>query len=205
MPCFRAPLLTGLILVAAGLPAQAADPPAGTWRASFPIQTQAGQRVVSLLLMFSELDGKWAGDFLDSNLNMKGAEPTLDLTVKDDIVKFTLKFGPNVWSFDGRVSGKRIKGSLDLEQDIVLVDLVPSTLKSLTKDQFAVAKEILDTAELPVDFFNALFPVMSQAAAKKLKPDDVRAYADKAAKMADAYGTRWQRTVAFRLADILAD
>ncbi len=46
---------------------------------------------------------------------------------------------------------------------------------------------------------------MVQASSKKFKPEEVRAYADRAAKMAEAYGTRWQRTVAFRLADILAD
>jgi hypothetical protein len=204
MPRLCVPLLTGLVLLGVALPTHAADPPAGTWRASFPIQTRAGQQVVTLLMMFSESEGKWVADFLDSNLNMKG-DPTLDLTVKDDTVKFTLKFGGNVWTFDGKVAGKRIKGSLDLEGDMVLVDLVPSTLKSLSKDRFAVAKELLDTAEAPVDFFNALFPVITQAAAKKLKADDVRAYADKAAKLAEPYGTRWQRTVAFRLADILAD
>ena len=87
----------------------------------------------------------------------------------------------------------------------MLVELVPSSLKSLTKDQFAVAKESLDIAETPVEFFNSLFPVIQQAAAKKLKAEEVRAYADKAAKQAEAYGPRWQRTVAFRLADLLAD
>ena len=204
MPRSCVPLLTGLVLLASALPVAAADPPAGSWRATFPVQTRAGQQVINLLMMFSESEGKWVADFLDSNLNMKG-DPTIDLTVKDDTVKFTLKFGANTWTFDGKVAGKRIKGSLDLEGDIVLVDLVPSTLKSLSKDRFAVAKELLDTAENPVDFFNALFPVVSQAGAKKLKADDVRALADKAAKMAEPYGTRWQRTVAFRLADILAD
>ena len=69
----------------------------------------------------------------------------MDLTVKDDMVKFALKFGPNNWSFDGKVAGKRIKGSLDLGGDMLLVDLVPSKLKSLTKDKFAAAREALDT------------------------------------------------------------
>jgi hypothetical protein len=200
----RAPALAGLVLLAAALSAPAADPPAGTWRLTVPVQTGEGQRDLSLLMMFSESEGKWIADFLDSNLNLP-AEPTLDLTVKDESVKFTFKFGPNNWTFDGKVAGKRIKGSLDLEGDMLLVDLVPSSLRSLKKDPYAVAKEILDTAETPVDFFNALFPVVGQAAAKKLKPEDVRAYADKAGKLAEPYGPRWQRTVAFRLADLLAE
>jgi hypothetical protein len=193
----------GLVLLVA-LPTRAAEPPAGTWRLTFPVQTRTGEINLSLLIMFSESEGKWVADFLDSSPPL-GAEPTVDLTVKDDAVKFALKFGPNNWSFDGKVSGKRVKGSLDLGGEMVLVDLVPSTLKSLTKDKFAVAREALDKAEGAPDFFNNLFQVISQAAAKKLKPDDVRAYADKAAKMAESYGTRWQRTVAFRLADLLAD
>ncbi|HEX3146706.1 MAG TPA: hypothetical protein VHR66_01305 [Gemmataceae bacterium] len=204
MPRFHAPLLTGLIVLAASFPALAADPPAGTWRATFPVQTQRGEVNLSLLFMFSESEGKWVGDFLDSSPPL-GAEPAVELTVKDDSVKFSIKFGPNNWSFDGKVSGKRVKGSLDLGGDMVLVDLVPSSLKSLTKDKFAASRENLDMAENPVDFFNNLFPVIAQAAAKKLKVEDVRAYADKAAKMAEAYGSRWQRTVAFRLADVLAD
>lgn len=200
----RGPLLAGLLLLAATAPARAADPPAGTWRATFPVQTQRGEVNLSLLFMISEAEGKWVADFLDS-VPPLGAEPTVGLTVKDDAVRFALKFGPNNWTFDGKVSGKRIKGSLELGSDMLLVDLVPSQLKSLTKDRFAVAREMLDTAEGALEFFNNLFPVMAQASAKMLKPEEVRAYADKAGKMAEAYGTRWQRTVAFRLADLLAE
>jgi hypothetical protein len=198
-----APAAAGLLFLAA-LPAVAADPPAGTWRATFPVQTQQGPRELSLLLMFSESEGKWVADFLDANMKFRD-DPTIDLTVAEGLVKFTLRSGPNKWTFDGKVADRRIKGSLDLGGDLVLVDLVPSSLKSLSKDDFAVAREILDTADAPVDFFNALFPVMRKAAEKKLKPEEVRAYADKAGKLAEPYGARWQRTVAFRLADLLSE
>ena len=60
MSPFRAPAaLAGLLLVIAVLPGRAADPPAGTWRATIPIQTQQGTQNLSLLLMFSESEGKW--------------------------------------------------------------------------------------------------------------------------------------------------
>ena len=203
MSRLSAPILAGLLLVVA-VPARAADSPAGTWKTSFPVQTRNGEVTLSLLFMMTEADGKWVADFLDTNVQL-GAEPTMDLTVKEDSVKFTLKFGPNTWTFDGKVAGKRVKGSLDLGGDMLLIDLVPSTLKSLTKDRFAVAKETLDTTEAPNEFFNNLFPVVGQATAKKLKAEEIRAYADKAAKLAEPYGSRWQRTVAFRLADSLAD
>ena len=198
-------LFVGLMLLIS-LPARASDAPAGRWRVSFPVETRNGVVTLNLLLMFSESDGKWAADFLDSKPPL-GMDPAVELTVKDDMVKFTLKFGPNNWSFDGKVpaGGKRVKGSIDLGGQMILVDLVPTNLKSLTKDEFAVAKEALDAAETPIEFFNAVFPVTAQAAAKKLKVEDVRAIADKAAKLAEPYGPRWQRTVAFRLAEILAD
>jgi hypothetical protein len=202
---FRLPAaLVAILAIGFAIPGRAADPPAGTWRATFPVQTRNGEINLTLLMMFSESEGKWVGDFLDSTPPL-GAEPTIDLTIKDDSVKFALKFGPNNWTFDGKTAGKRIKGSLDLGGAIVLVDLVPSSLKSLTKDRFAVARETLDGAEGPVEFFNALFPVIGQAAAKMLKVEEVRAYADKAAKLAEPYGPRWQRTVAFRLAELLSE
>src|SRR5262245_53708695 len=201
---YCAPLLTGLLLLTTSLPARAADPPAGTWRITFPVQTRQGERNLSLLMMFSESDGKWVADYLDADMGLPG-EPAVDLTVNKESVKFTFKFGPNNWSFDGKVSGKRIKGSLDLGAELLLVEMVPSSLKSLTKDRFAVAKEVLENSETPADFFNALLPVIAQAGAKKLKPDDVRAYAEKATQLAEQYGSRWQRTMAFRIADLLAD
>jgi hypothetical protein len=38
-----------------------------------------------------------------------------------------------------------------------------------------------------------------------LKAEDVRTYVDKAAKLAEAYGSRWQRTVALKIASALAE
>ena len=53
----RVPVFAGLVVLAFVLPARAADPPAGTWRVTFPVQTQQGQRNLTLLMMFSESDG----------------------------------------------------------------------------------------------------------------------------------------------------
>lgn len=203
----RAPLFAGLVLIASAVPALAADGPAGTWRASFLVDTENGETRLNMLMMFSEQDGKWAADFLDANPRFTKDDPTLELTVKDDTIKLGIKIGNATLTLDGKVQpgGKSIKGSLDLGGQMVLVDMVPSKLKSLTKDRFAVAREDLETAEAPADFFKALYPVIGQAAAKKLKPEEVRALADKASKLAEPFGTRWQRTVAFKLADLLAD
>ncbi len=194
-----------LLAAALAFSAHAADTPAGTWKLALPVETRNGEVTLNILVMFTEQDGKWAGDFLDC-VPPLGADPTVDVTAKDDYLKFSLKFGPNNWSFDGKVQpgAKKIKGTVDLGGQIVLAELSPSTLKSLTKDRFAVLKEAADATDNPAEFFSALFPVLTQATAKKMKIEDVRAYADKGNKLAEAYGPRWQRTVAFRMADVLA-
>ena len=199
-------LLVALFLCAA-VPTRAAEGPVGNWRVTVPVQTQRGPVTLIMLMMFSEEKDKWIGDFIDSSLPFGKEDPVMDLTVKEDVVKYSLKFGPNFWTFDGKIApgGKRIKGSLDLGGDIVLVEMVSTTLKSLNKDPFAVQKEALDAAEAPQEFFTLLFPLVAQAAAKKMKVEDLRAYAEKATKLAEGYGTRWQRTLAFRMADALCE
>ena len=98
MSRFRPTFLSALVVIAFALPAVAADSPAGTWRVSLTVPTDKGELQLSLLMMFSESDGKWAADFLDSLPPLPG-EPTMDLTVKDDSIKFGLKFGPNRLEF----------------------------------------------------------------------------------------------------------
>ena len=207
---FRVPALTGLLLFAACFPVPAADPPAGTWRATFNVETERGETNINMLFVFTQQEGKWVADFVDANPRISKEDPVLDLVVsgeKNSMIKLGMKMGSMNLSFEGKVQpdGKAIKGTLDLGGDIVLVEMVPSQLKSLTKDRLAVAKEVLDTTEQPGEFFRALFPVISQATAKKLKPEEVRSYAEKAGKLAEAYGPRWQRHIAFRLADSLAE
>lgn len=201
------PLFMALLLLFSNLPASAADSAAGTWKGNFTVDTERGEVTINVLFMFTEADGKWVADFLDANPRFTKDDPALELAVKDDNVKLAMKVGATAWTYEGKLQpgGKSIKGSFDLGDVVVLMDLVPSQLKSLTKDRFAVAKETLDAAPSAGEFFKALYPVIGQATAKKMKPEEVRAYADKATKMAEPYGPRWQRTVAFRLADLLAD
>lgn len=186
--------------------ATAADTVAGSWKGTFTVNTREGEVSVSLLFYFSEDGGKWTADFLDSSQKFTEDEVKSDLTINAENVLLNLKFGTDKWSFEGKLEtgGKSIKGSLDLGGGIVLMEMNPSRLKSLSKDRFAVHRETLDTTTSASAFFSAIYPVIGQAGAKKLKPEEVRAYADKATKMAEPYGPRWQRTVAFRLADLLA-
>jgi hypothetical protein len=53
--------------------------------------------------------------------------------------------------------------------------------------------------------FEAGFTVLGQAAGKKLPVEEVRGIADRLTRAAAGYGSRWERTVAVRLATTLAD
>lgn len=193
--------LAGLIFVA-GAVRGADNPAAGTWKMSFPIQ---GDRL-TFLVMLSESDKGWVGDFLGSTPQLR-VEPTVDkVTVKDDAVSFDIKLGNTAFSFDGRVAkdGKKIPGSFTVSGNTFLIDLLPSKLKNLN-DKFAVAKEALEQGEGGNEYFDAVFSVLGQATAKKVKPEEVRAIVDKAAKASEAYGARWQRAVALKLANALVE
>ena len=204
MARFAMALLGGLLLLASGS-ARAADkdsPAAGTWKLSFPIE---GQRL-TFLIMLSESDKGWVGDFLGTSVPLR-IEPTVDkVVVKDDTVNFNVKLGTNAFNFDGKIAkdGKKIPGSFNFAGKMMLVELQPSKLKNLT-DTFALAKETLAQVEDGQEFFDAVFKVLAQATSKKVKPEEVRTFVDKASKLAEPYGARWQREVATRIGSSLAD
>jgi hypothetical protein len=193
-------LLGGWLLLAG--PARAADnPAAGTWKLAFPIENQR----ITFLLMLSESEKGWVGDFLGTSIPLR-VEPTIEkVVVKDDSVAFNVKLGNSPFSFDGKVAkeGKKIPGSFNVGGTTHLVELLPSKLKNLN-DKYALARETLEQVDGGKEFFDAVFGVLDQAAAKKVKPEDVRAIVDKAARLAEPYGARWQRTVALRIASELA-
>lgn len=190
-----------LLLSAAAAPA-ADNPAAGTWKLSFPIEQQR----ITFLIMLSESDKGWVGDFLGTSLPLR-IEPTVDkVVVKDGDVSFDVKLGNTAFTFDGKVAkdGKKIQGSFTFNGNTFLVDMLPSQLKNLN-DKFALDREALDQTNGGQEFFDAAFSVLGQASAKKLKPEEVSGFVDKTAKLAEGYGPRWQRTVAMKMAAALAE
>jgi hypothetical protein len=197
----------GLLLLGMLSLARAADSPVldNHWRLTLPLQTRQGELKLAFLIAFSEKGDTMLGDLLGIAPDIK-AEPTIaDVSFKDNILKFTIKIDTETWTFDGRLAadGKKVNGSVLVNGQYLLVEMLPSKLKSLN-DSFALRREALETADAP-EYFNVLFPVLGQAQAKKLKADEVRSYADKASKLAEPYGSRWQRQVAIRIATALAD
>ena len=204
MARFIAALFGGILLLTPA--ARAADhPAANTWKFSLPAAED--ERIV-FLFMLSETDKGWVGDFLGTSQDL-GAEPAIEkVVVKDDTVNFTLKVGQRAFTFDGRIAkdGKKIAGSLNFGERLLLIDLLPSKLKILSeKEAFNLARETLTQSEGGQEFFGALPTVLSQATTKKLKPEEVRAIVDRAVKVAETYGPRWQRSIAMRIANALVD
>lgn len=192
------------VLALVSSPPLVAAPPAGSWK----LTLRLGERPVLFLLAFSQAEGKWIGDIVDATAQFK-AEPKIEsVAVNGETLKFAMTMDKQPFlSFDGLIAkdGKKISGSLSLGGGpLELTDLKPSTLKKLT-DPFELTKETLAQSEDPQTVFETSLALLSQAAAKKMKPEDARSIVDRATKLAADYGTRWERSASLRFASVLAD
>ena len=203
---FALTLLFGGILaisLAPAVPARAADAPAsgtGTWRFSLPGQ----QGSINFLIMLSASDGKYVGDFLGSTAQLKVEPKIVDVSVKDGLLRFALQIADDKLTFEGRpaADNSKVLGSLALGGEPQLVELTPTKLKNLT-DTFALSRELAETATGP-ELFRAVAAILAGATSKKLTPAEVNGYVEKATKAAAAYGPRWERNIALRIAGTLA-
>ena len=138
----RSFLLVGLgLLLACGL-SRGADPapPAGFWKLNLP----AGRgEEITLMLAFTEQDGKWIGDYLTASQELKIQPKFKSLKVNGDNVQFAMEFtGREFVSFDGVLAKdkKKLSGSMSLlGEKLMLVDLYPTKLKKLD-DAFELAR-----------------------------------------------------------------
>jgi hypothetical protein len=183
--------------------AAAADGPAGNWKMSFPVSR--GQ-TLTLLVQFSERGGKWSGKYLGSNLAGNETPSIEDVKVADDRLRFTVRFAGQHFTYDGRLpaeKGKKIAGSFDFSGRMLLVPLEPTKLEQF--DPFELNKETVARGDASSpDYFDAALDLMHEAGAHKAPAAEVRGWADKAAKAAEAFGARWQLIVSLRAAQALA-
>jgi hypothetical protein len=191
-----------LLLAFIAAPLLAADPPAGSWKLSLPTR-----QPITLLVAFSQSEGKWVGDVIDISAKL-GKEPKFtDVSVSGEAVRFSLNLGgDNVLSFDGIAAkdGKTLKGSLAIGGGTLhTVDLMPSKLKSLA-DSFDMAKEGLTQSDDAENVYENAREVLRQAAAKKLPAEESRAILDRVAKLAAGQGRRWERYTTLKLAELMA-
>ncbi len=191
-------------LPAAGILAEGAAPsPAGSWKFRF----KQGDETVTFLFYFSESEGKWVGDYISSTHTVKQEPKFSSVTVKGDNLKFTVNFaGREFLTFDGIVAkdGKKITGNYSLfGGPLKLTEMHPSKLKKLD-DSFAVARETFAQLDSGPELFDVGFEILGQAGKEKLPVEDARGIVAKLDKASAAYGPRWERTLALRLANTLA-
>ena len=199
-------LPAAVLLLAAVSPALAADPvakPIGNWKFRFAQERQ----LITLLLSFSEEDGKWVGDYISANPQLRVEPKVVGLSVKGEVVKFGIEIGGReVFNYEGVLAkdGKKMVGSLTRGGGPPeVMELFPSKLKKLT-DMVDLAREEFAQRDVSDDWFELGFLVADKVAEKKMTADEARALADKLTKAATGYGPRWEMYVTLKLANSFA-
>ena len=130
-----------------------------------------------------------------------------DVSVADGMLKLTLKLDKEDLSlpFEGAIpkEGDKIRGSVSLQGKVFPAQFEKTTLTSF--DPYEQQKEELAKQAGDAEGVRTALELISQAADKKAKPEEVRSWADKAVKWADAYGRRWQREITIEVAEDLAE
>jgi hypothetical protein len=192
--------LAATLLIAAT--STAADGPAGNYRLT--VDLGAGQSL-TFLLNFESKNGQGAGKFLGASVDLPPATAVENVNVVGDRLQFAIKLGDQVTTFDGKLPAAKdkIRGSYSLGGQIFLTALEPSQLAKF--DRFDLLKEMVAQAETGPQLYDSVLDLLRQAGAQKAKPEEVRAWAEKAIKAAEAYGVRWQLVVALRVTQALVD
>jgi hypothetical protein len=204
--------LAGALLALPG-PARTAEPDlAGNWKVTM---LDAGERPSPWLIRLETRDGKWTAKVLSRGPvqgERVGESSLSDLSVTEDRVRFTIQVkaeaGARSLSFEGKLPRDKegnVRGSMYwINNQLFPALLEPTRLQSL-EDSFEVNKEIVARGAGDMRFFAAAFALLGEAAEKKAKAEEVRGWADKAFRAADAYGPRWQGHVAAQIARALLE
>jgi thiol-disulfide isomerase/thioredoxin len=203
MPRTTSLWLAGVLLLLPGAARTAENDLRGNWKVFLQNQDSP-----TWLIKIEAKGDKVTGAILDAAEDWP-KEGTIDqVSVSEDRVRFTLNLSGQEWSFEGKLTkdgtGPKIQGSIDLGGFRTFVArLESSNLKNL--DPFELSKELLAKDSNSLEVFNAAMTVLRQASEKKAKLPEVRSWAEKVLKAAEAYGSRWQREMALRVALLLAD
>jgi hypothetical protein len=196
-------LLTLSVAFLAIAPAAAADGPAGVYR----LTATGGDSTFTVLLSFAQQGNRWAGQYLGSlDLPAELKPAVTDVLVTGDRLRFTFAVSRNqVTTFDGKLPAGRgpIPGTLPAGDGLVLVTLEPSALTKF--DRIGLLKEIVTSAPPGPLFFGAAVELLASAGESKATPGEVKAWAERAAKAAEANGVRWQLFVLLRMSRALMD
>jgi hypothetical protein len=172
-------------------------PLAGTWKVLLPSREGSMQPI--LLLKVEMAEGKWTARVLAPAKDVS----VEDFTVRDGVVRATLKLGANNLALVCPVpkeKGAKMTGSVSRQGNASPVELEPSVATRL--DGVELLKDVLARQSGGYDLVRSALTLLSQATDIKAKPEEVRSWAAKAVKAAEAYGP-WQRSVVLAVAEIL--
>lgn len=201
----NAVLLAGLVIVLPLLaqddPPKTPEPPAGNWKFFLPLSDRDAETAL-WLIQFEKKDDKWTGKVLDTARNWPEMK-VQDLSVTPTAMRFTLKSSDLSLPCEVKlVKGAEVlRGTGKFTGEVTPIELHPTKIASL--EGLELARESLAKKPLGVDAAQLALGLISRAEANKVKPAEVRAWADKATKSAELYGPGWHREVLLLVATFL--
>ncbi|MDW8266600.1 MAG: hypothetical protein RMJ52_14845 [Gemmataceae bacterium] len=199
LPTLRAIVLGGAVW-GISLAADAAARPNGTYKLTF---FSNGPQTPWLIRLETK-DGKPAASVVSTE---DGVPRTAveNLRLDGDRLRFDLKLPSQTFTFEGKVptaAAATILGSFALGNQVVPAQLEPTKLQKL--DSFERNKELVDGDSPGTQIFTAVIDLIREAPRRQVPVEEVRRWASKAAKAAEAHGPRWHREMVTRLANVLA-
>jgi hypothetical protein len=174
--------------------------PAGAWKLSLPLLAEGGKPL--WLVKFAKKDGGWSGEVLATAARVPEAKGVGNVVVTADRLSFTLKSAEGDFPFRMKLAkegkGEKLFGLAVIGKSSMPAELEKTTLGSL--DPFEMDKEALAKQPAGVEAVKLALKMLGYAEAKKVKPAEVRAWAEKAVRSAELYGPAYQRDTLRRVA-----
>lgn len=185
----------------------AAKAPAGTWKF---LAVEKDETPLWLIRLQAK-DGKWSGEVLAHGEEAPRAALST-VAVKDGTLRFTLKAADRRVNFEGKVpaaDAARILGSANLpvridgriREVLQAVELRRTTLTGLEGD--ALLKETIAQSKDNIAVLRAVGKLVRNAAFRRAKPEEVRGWVDRALKVSEPYGARFQQELLLNLVGAL--
>jgi hypothetical protein len=194
--------LVGVVLLVAGVAWAEEAPPAGTWKLSLP--TGEGRLTPVAIVRLAAEGDRWSGKVLATARGLPSAAFE-NVAVNQGLLRCTLKVGTTSVQLEFPIPKEKtakLTGSILQRGNAGPVELEQTTLASL--DEYDLAREQVAREKGGYEVVQLALMLLSQATEKKAKPEEVRGWAAKAVKAAEAYGAPWHRAVVLETAEILS-
>jgi hypothetical protein len=181
--------------------------PAGVWKLTLPmVRGDDRGGMPTWLVRFEEKEGKWTGSILAAAPGWTKTSME-KLTVSGGMVRFQLKSSGMSLPCDVKVGkdskSTKLFGVTTVRKRSMPIELERTTLTAL--EPFDQLREMLAKQQPGHEAVQLALQLLGQSEAKKVKPAEARAWAEKAVKSAELYGPAWQRDVLLLVAQILTE